>query len=123
MVAEWGSLFVLTSDGGLLQLEEKDTQTKLDTLFKKNLYSVAINLARSQQCDNAVVVDIYRKYGDHLHSKGDYDGAMQQVKRTKKRISSDWSPAAAVFVHHWPFGAVVCDSKVSRRAAHSQFDV
>ena len=55
MVAEWGSLFVLTADGGLLQLEEKDTQTKLDTLFKKNLYSVAINLARTQQCENAVV--------------------------------------------------------------------
>lgn len=90
VVAEWGSLFVICADGSMLQLEEKDTQTKLDTLFKKNLYTSAINLARSQQTDGAVVVDIYRKYGDHLHSKGDYDGAMQQYLFTIGRLEPSY---------------------------------
>jgi hypothetical protein len=49
-------------------VQEKDTQTKLETLFKKNLYSVAIDLAHSQQYDYNSITDIFRKYGDHLYS-------------------------------------------------------
>jgi hypothetical protein len=49
-------------------VQEKDTQTKLETLFKKNLYSVAIDLAHSQQYDYNSIIDIFRKYGDHLYS-------------------------------------------------------
>jgi hypothetical protein len=90
VVAEWGSLFVICADGSMLQLEEKDTQTKLDTLFKKNLFTSAINLARSQQTDAAQISDIYRKYGDHLHSKGDYDGAMQQYLFTIGRLEPSY---------------------------------
>jgi hypothetical protein len=90
VVSEWGSLFVICADGTMLQLEEKDTQTKLDTLFKKNLYTSAINLARSQQTDAGQIVDIYRKYGDHLHSKGDFDGAMQQYLFTIGRLEPSY---------------------------------
>ena len=39
---EWGSLYVLTKDNKLYRLDENDTQTKLETLFKKNLYPTAI---------------------------------------------------------------------------------
>lgn len=46
---------------------EKDTQTKLDTLFRKNLYQVAIDMAYSNQYDPAAIVDIFREYGDHLY--------------------------------------------------------
>ncbi len=51
MVCEWGSIFVFTSEKKLYQLTEKDTQTKLESLFKKNLYAIAINLAQAQQFD------------------------------------------------------------------------
>lgn len=67
VVSEWGSIFVLTGDGKIYQLEEKDTQTKLETLFKKNLYLVAINLALSQNYDPTSITDIFRRYGDHLY--------------------------------------------------------
>jgi len=39
---EWGSLYVLTKDNKFYRLDENDTQTKLETLFKKNLYPTAI---------------------------------------------------------------------------------
>lgn len=93
IISEWGSIFILTRDGlvpflrvvaairklaltnrsgfchrKLYQIQEKDTQTKLETLFKKNLYSVAIDLAHSQQYDYNSIIDIFRKYGDHLYS-------------------------------------------------------
>ncbi len=42
VISEWGSLLVLTKDKKVHQLMEKDLHTKLDILFKKNLYDVAI---------------------------------------------------------------------------------
>ena len=66
----------------LFRLQEKPTSTKLDTLFQKSLYVLAINLARTQSLDEASIADIHRRYGDHLYLKGDYDGAMQQFVKT-----------------------------------------
>lgn len=80
----WGSLFVVAGSGEdvLYQLEEKDTTTKLDLLFKRAMYRVALNMANSHGYERSVVTEIYRKYGDHLYGKGDYDGAMAQYLRT-----------------------------------------
>jgi len=40
--SEWGSLFTVSSDAKMAQLTEKDIQSKLELLFKKNFYDVAI---------------------------------------------------------------------------------
>ncbi|EFA75946.1 RING zinc finger-containing protein [Heterostelium album PN500] len=90
IASEWGSIFIFTTDGKLYQLEEKDTQTKLETLFKKNLYSVAIDLAKSQHYDNASIADIYRKYGDHLYTKGDFDNAISQYLCTIGKLEPSY---------------------------------
>lgn len=82
IISEWGSLFIVSTDNKIYRLEEKDTQTKLDMLFKKNLYQMAISLAKSQQYDYEGLIDIFTQYGDHLNSKGDHDGAIQQYIRT-----------------------------------------
>jgi len=42
VISEWGSLLVLTKDKKIHSLLEKDLHSKLDILFKKNLYDVAI---------------------------------------------------------------------------------
>jgi hypothetical protein len=90
VVCEWGSIFLFTEGKKLFQLTEKDTQTKLESLFKKNLYSIAINLAQAQQFDYALIIDIFRKYGDHLYGKGDYDGAIGQYLRTIGRLEPSY---------------------------------
>lgn len=76
LLSEWGALYALTgsgplSDAKLIQLTEKDVQSKLELLFKKNLYDVAVKIAKSQQYDEAGLVDIFRQYGDHLYAKGE----------------------------------------------------
>ncbi|XP_068706072.1 vacuolar protein sorting-associated protein 11 homolog isoform X2 [Montipora foliosa] len=81
VLCEWGSLFVLTAENKIFQLEEKDTQTKLEILFKKNLYAMAISLAKSQHYSDGLI-DIFTQYGDHLYSKGDHDGAIKQYIKT-----------------------------------------
>lgn len=43
---------------------------------------LAVGLARSSGLEESEIAEIYRKYGDHLYSKGDFDGAMQQFIKT-----------------------------------------
>ncbi|XP_019628396.1 PREDICTED: vacuolar protein sorting-associated protein 11 homolog [Branchiostoma belcheri] len=90
VICEWGSLYILTGENRLMQLIEKDIQTKLEMLFKKNLYVLAINLAKSQHFDQDGLVDIFTQYGDHLYSKGDYDGAINQYVKTIGKLEPSY---------------------------------
>ncbi|CAN8270626.1 unnamed protein product [Cochlearia groenlandica] len=82
MLCEWGNIILITADKSLLCVSEKDMESKLDMLFKKNLYTVAINLVQSQHADVAATANVMRKYGDHLYGKQDYDEAMSQYINT-----------------------------------------
>ena len=46
------------------------------------MYTIALSVAQTQGLDKSSVADIHRQYGDHLYTKGDYDGSMQQFLRT-----------------------------------------
>lgn len=81
VLCEWGNIIILTDDHKVLCLGEKDMESKLEMLFRKSLYTVAINLVQSQQ-DAAATAEVLRKYGDHLYGKQDYDEAMAQYIRT-----------------------------------------
>ncbi|KAL8144386.1 hypothetical protein V2J09_017418 [Rumex salicifolius] len=78
VLCEWGNIILLMSDKSALCVGEKDMESKLDLLFKKNLYTVAINLVQSQQADAVATAEVLRKYGDHLYGKQDFDEAMAQ---------------------------------------------
>jgi vacuolar protein sorting-associated protein 11 len=96
----WGNIFILGNDGSvsvvftrnyskripsafqLSCIKEKPTREKLDTLYRKSLYLLALDLAKTQKLDQSSVADIYRQYGDHFYAKGDYDGAMHQYIHT-----------------------------------------
>ncbi|XP_057954722.1 vacuolar protein-sorting-associated protein 11 homolog [Malania oleifera] len=82
MLCEWGNIILILSDKSALCVGEKDMESKLDMLFKKNLYTIAINLVQSQQADAAATAEVLRKYGDHLYGKQDYDEAMAQYIHT-----------------------------------------
>ncbi|KAG5633582.1 hypothetical protein H0H81_006731, partial [Sphagnurus paluster] len=82
IVFEPGNKFILTSNRNLLCLQEKSTATKLDLLYHKSLYSLALSLAKTQQLDKASVADIHRQYGEYLYVKGECDTAMQQFVQT-----------------------------------------
>ncbi|CAH9109800.1 unnamed protein product [Cuscuta europaea] len=82
MLCEWGNIILIMEDKSVLCIGEKDMESKLDMLFKKNLYNVAINLVQSQQADAAATAEVLRKYGDHLYAKQEYDEAMAQYIHT-----------------------------------------
>ncbi|KAI9679526.1 MAG: hypothetical protein M1817_005548 [Caeruleum heppii] len=81
IIMEWGDLFLLTIDGKLFRYREKPLSEKLEILFQRNLYVLAINLAQRSGVDVMQQNAIFRRYGDYLYQKGDFDGAMQQYLR------------------------------------------
>ncbi|KAI8621771.1 hypothetical protein BC830DRAFT_1092875 [Chytriomyces sp. MP71] len=115
MASEWDELFVVTSDQKMYKLEEKDMSTRLDILFSKNMYTLALamvsapansvlplpttrtpssrnllDLTSSFIGDTAsldpetktLLIEIHKRYADHLYGRGDYDGAMTQYLYT-----------------------------------------
>lgn len=63
-------------------LDEKDLQSKLSLLFKKNFYEIAVRIAKSSQHDPEGLADIFKQYGDHLYGKGDFACAVDQYIKT-----------------------------------------
>ncbi|KAI5122199.1 hypothetical protein M0805_002688 [Coniferiporia weirii] len=82
VVSQWGHIYVLTNDGKLTCFEEKPTPEKLEMLYRKNMFQLALSLASTQSLDASSVADIHRQYADYLYSKGDYDNAMHQFVST-----------------------------------------
>lgn len=69
-------LAVLTDQ--LFRYREKPIQQKLEILYQRDLFVLAINLAQKANLDTMQRNIILRKYGDYLYQKGDFDTAMQQ---------------------------------------------
>lgn len=82
ILIEFGTCFIITSNKMVYHLDEKDLQTKLSLLFKKNLYDIAVRIAKSSQHDAEGLADIFKQYGDHLYGKGDFAGAVDQYIKT-----------------------------------------
>lgn len=61
-----GLAFILTDRGALLRLRERDTTSKLELLFRKNLYPMAISLAYASDHDVSEILEIYREWGGGL---------------------------------------------------------
>ncbi|KAK3304676.1 uncharacterized protein B0T15DRAFT_400127 [Chaetomium strumarium] len=74
----WGDLYVLTQEGKVFRYHEKSLQQRLEMMYQRNLYTLAADLAQKSGMDAQQQNVIYRKYGDYLYQKGDYDGAMTQ---------------------------------------------
>ena len=88
--AEWGYIFVLLDNGRLVQIREKDMNSKLELLFKKQQYSLAIELAKSQNFDSDNLTDIFKEYADHLFHQRDYENAINQYTKTISKLEPSY---------------------------------
>ncbi|KHN94804.1 Vacuolar protein sorting-associated protein 11 [Metarhizium album ARSEF 1941] len=77
----WGDLYTMSEEGKIHRYHEKPLQQRLDMLYQRNMFPLAIELAKGSGMDGQQQSIIYRKFGDHLHQKADYDGAMVQYIR------------------------------------------
>lgn len=54
VVCQWGLVLIVQADGAVLALKEKELNSKLELLYTKSLYLLAINLAQSDQVTPAL---------------------------------------------------------------------
>lgn len=73
---------MLTNDKTLYHLDEKDLQSKLNSLYKKNMFDTAVKIAKNNQYDAEGLSGIFKQYGDHLYSKANFAGAVEQYIKT-----------------------------------------
>ncbi|CAP23608.1 Protein CBG03015 [Caenorhabditis briggsae] len=76
------TFLVLSHDGLLSELVEKNIATKLDILVKKNMFDVAVLIAKNSKDGGDYLKSIHAKYGDYLYNKGDHENAIHQYKET-----------------------------------------
>nr|CAH8832177.1 unnamed protein product [Trichobilharzia regenti] len=74
----------------LICLTEKDTQTKLDMLFSKKNFNLAIEIAKSQHFDNSELAHIFWRYADHLYRQKDYDAAIREYIKTIGKLEASF---------------------------------
>ncbi len=66
----------------VLQLREKDTATKVDALFRLQLFDTAAAVASGSGYDKDGLAEIHRAHAEWLYSQGDYDGLIACYART-----------------------------------------
>ncbi|KAK3315511.1 hypothetical protein B0H66DRAFT_346224 [Apodospora peruviana] len=74
----WGDLYTLTQDGKVFRYHEKTLEQRLEMLYQRNLYTLAVEVAQKAGMDAQQQNIIFRKYGDYLYQKCNYDEAMTQ---------------------------------------------
>lgn len=106
VICDFGEIIVVTAENKFYKLVEFDLAHKLDILFQKDLYNLALslvlqppssikNVGKMMNIQETVekvlkgtdeiritVMDICKRFGDYLYSKQDYESAMGQYIRT-----------------------------------------
>ncbi|KAH3672765.1 hypothetical protein WICMUC_004171 [Wickerhamomyces mucosus] len=77
----WDDLYILSSDGVLYKVSEKDIDSQIDIVIKRDLYSVAIQIAENKLKGDDLL-NIKRKFGGFLYSKNETTEAMDQYIQT-----------------------------------------
>ncbi|CAL8108179.1 unnamed protein product [Calicophoron daubneyi] len=82
-----GIYLLCLEDAGNMQyvvrcLSEKNTQSKLEMLFSKKNFQLAIDIANSQHFEPREMVLIFGRYADHLYRQKEYDAAVKEYTKT-----------------------------------------
>jgi hypothetical protein len=69
---------LLSDDAPPFALRERDAPAKVEALIKRGLYPTALALLTAEGAPPAALSDVRRRFGDHLASKRDFEGALAQ---------------------------------------------
>ena len=92
MICQWGLVLVVQSDGAVVCLKEKELNAKLELLYNKSLYLLALNLAQSDKVQPLLCDCCFGEKGKYvLTSDCPYSEGLPQSE------CSDCSPIGIVF--------------------------
>ena len=67
VLCAFGSVVVVQADNSVIWLREKELSVKLELLFSKSLYIVALNIAHSQQACRSLWLDDFDNFDRDSH--------------------------------------------------------
>lgn len=73
---------IVLVDGTILTLQERQLQHKLQLLYNKKLYDIALKLMEDSSSELETLAGAYIRYGDHLLQRGDTSEAVQMYINT-----------------------------------------
>ncbi|KAH9258492.1 hypothetical protein BASA81_002994 [Batrachochytrium salamandrivorans] len=113
-------VFVLTKMKKLWRLRENPIETRLNDLLKRNLYSIAIRLAKtSNKCDLNYIADLHRRYAEHLYEKKNFEDSVTQFCLTIGRIEPSY--VIRRFLDSNQVANLVVYLEALHHTAHTQF--
>ncbi|VDL50836.1 unnamed protein product [Hymenolepis diminuta] len=74
----------------IVELIEKDTQSKLDILFARKCFNLAIGIAESDKFGEEELAHIHRRYADHLFNQKQYDLAVKEYIQTIGTVEASY---------------------------------
>lgn len=84
-----GEAYLLSNDGILYKLHEKPVNQQVEIILQRNLYSIALNLAKQYNLDKPTLLRINKMHGDYLYEKQDFDTAIDRYIDCLPLIESD----------------------------------
>ena len=81
---KWNSfcIFAGKDELALTRLIENDIDMKLENLFTRNLFDVAISICQHHGLGAAGLSDVYKRWADFLYFKGEHNQAAEKYTRT-----------------------------------------
>ena len=71
-------IFLLTSNGIMHRILEKNIHDKLAIVMQKEMFQFALDLASKEQVGDIKIQEIHKQYGDNLYKKGQQADAVEQ---------------------------------------------
>ncbi|TPP60984.1 Vacuolar protein sorting associated protein 11 [Fasciola gigantica] len=88
LFVEWDAIYALCEHSDVSQryslvcISEKSTQAKLELLFSKKNFQLALDVAKSQNLSREDITHIIWRYADHLYKQKEYDASIKEYVRT-----------------------------------------
>ncbi|CCX35423.1 putative Vacuolar protein sorting protein [Taphrina deformans PYCC 5710] len=115
------ALYLLTLDGKLFNLQELEIEPKLDILFAKNMYTLALNLAQESGADESLLNSIQLRYGDFLYSKGEYEQSVSQYVLAVRRCQASTVMRKFLEAQHIPLLTEFLEALHNARLANADY--
>ncbi|OAF64670.1 Vacuolar protein sorting-associated protein 11, partial [Intoshia linei] len=101
VLSDHGSITLFSPNQHLYKIFELNTKSKLEMLFNKNLYQLAINVAIKKNFNEKLISEIYEQFADYLYNKSNFSQAMEYYVKTIGYLASSYVIQLYLKVQHF----------------------
>ncbi|XP_061389282.1 vacuolar protein sorting-associated protein 11 homolog [Musca vetustissima] len=85
--SDFDNCLIFTKDGMIYTLRDQELRYKLQLLYNKNLYDIALKLVEGQIMYPDLAANVFLNYGDHLLQRGDIGESVNMYIKTIGQVA------------------------------------